>query len=312
VVYIKLENNMDKYMVKYQNLPRAIKKISFKSKCKNGKFKIEKFENKDCITLLELNDRVLKKLKNIAQIRCWKNICVSENLINNDKFIEFAHNNSLRVMNGRWLLKNMVNEIVEYIVDIKKEIIENQEITIFCNKLDEIIIQKIKEICVKVKICNILSENIKQYHKLEEEIYQTNGIILNVSNNYKRSAVKSNIIINFDFTSKDLEKCILPKNGYIINTNKDIKIDKKEFGGKNIVDFQIEMSEKYLEYQEKFEGFDINKIYESIIYKKTNPKNITNEIIKDNVKILYLQDVNGKIIKNPSLNLAKTLDKITI
>lgn len=42
MVYIKLEENMDKFMVKYQNLPNPIRKIGFKVECRNGKFKTEK------------------------------------------------------------------------------------------------------------------------------------------------------------------------------------------------------------------------------------------------------------------------------
>lgn len=311
VVYIKLEDNMDKFMTKH-NLPKTIKKISFKSKCRNGKFKIEKVGNMDYIILPELNDKVLKKLKNIAQIRCWRNICVSDNLRKEKNFIKFAKANQLKMMDGKWLFKNMVDQVVEYIVLTKNEALVNQEVSILCKQLDDTILEKIKEICVKVKLCNILTNQTKQFQKLEEEVYQTNGIVLNVSNNYKRAVAKSNIVINFDFAPKDLEKCVFAKEAYFVNVDKNIKFDKKESNERNIIFYGVDMPEKYVEYLEVLEGFNSSILYESFIYKKTNYRNIKKELLQDDAKILYLKDCNGKIVTNPNFNLPKTLDKMTI
>lgn len=266
----------------------------------------------DYIILPELNDKVLKKLKSMINIRCIKNICVSDNLMENKKFTNFANDNSLKIMDGKWLFKNIVDQVVQYIVDIKNESLANYEIAFLCNKLDETILEKIRELCLKAKVCNILTNNIRQYQKFEEEIYQTSGIILNISNNYKRAMTKSNIIINFDFSVKDLEKCIFPKNGYIINIDRNIKIEKKEFSGRNIVFYEIDMPRKYMEYQEILNGFNSSILYESFIYKHTNYKNIKKELLEDDARILYLEDFNKKIIKNENLNLPKTLDKISI
>lgn len=311
MVYIKLEDNMDKFMMPY-NLPNVLKKISFKSKCRNGKFKMEKIGNMDYMILPALNDKVLEKLKNIANIRCWRNICVSDNLRKEKKFIKFAEEHQLNLMDGRWLFKNMVDQVLEYIVEAKNEALVNQEISILCHKLDETIWEKIKEISVKVKICNILTNSPKQFQKLEEEIYQTNGIVLNVSKNYKRALAKSNIIVNFDFSKKELEKCLFPKNSFMIHISPNIQFENSELNAKNILSYEIDMPEKYVEYQEILRGFNPCILYESFIYKRTSYCNIKKEILEDDAKILYLKAGNEKILRNPNLNLPKTLDKITI
>lgn len=313
MVYIKLEENMDKFMRnKYEGFPNSLKKMIFKSKCRNGKFLLEKVEGMDYIILPEWNDKALKKLKTMAQIRCWKNICVSDNLRENKQFMRFANENSFNIMDGKWLFKIMVDQIVAFIVELKNETLESQTVSILCHSLDGTIVEKIKEICQKVKICNILTRNIKQFQKLEEEIYQANGIILNVSNNYKRAVAKSNIIINFDFLSKDLEKCIFSKNAYMINIDKNVTMDKRDFMGKNIVFFETNMPEKYAGYQQTFEDFNATILYESFIYKRTNYQNIKNEILEDDIKILYLEEENQKKVKKETLNLQKKLDKIRI
>ena len=206
----------------------------------------------------------------------------------------------------------MIYQVLEYAVEAKNEILANQEIGILCNKLDDTIFEKIKEISSKVKVCNILTNNLKQYQKLEEELYQTNGIVLNSSNNYKKAVTKSGIIINFDFADKDLEKCIFPKNAQIINIRQNIKINKKDFSGKNIIFFKVNLPEKYLEYAQNLEGFNNTALYESFIYKNTNYRNIKKEIICDGVKVECLQDSDGNLLKIDKGNFVKTLDKIPI
>lgn len=295
MVYIKLEDNAEKFMMKYKNLPKAIQKISFKSRCRNGKFKIEKVGNRDYIILPEINDRILKKLKNMSSIKCWRNICISENLRENNKFKEFAQTNNLNIMDGKWLFKNIADKVIDYIVEMNNDTLINQEISILCNQLDETILEKIKEIAIKVKVCNILTNNIKQYKKLESEMYQTFGVALNISNNYRKTIAKSNIVINFDFLENDLKKCAFPKNAYMVDINNTVNIDKKETNERIIISYDLGIPEKYGVYKEILTGFRNDILYESFIYKHTSYRNIKKELIEDEIKILYLIDLNYKI-----------------
>lgn len=311
MIYLKLENEMDNFL-RDKKLPRSLKKIVFKSKCRNGKFLIRKSGIYECIIIPEINEKILKKLKILSEIRCWKNICISEDLRNNEKFLDFAKSGSLKIMDGRWLFKNLADKVMEYIFDYRNQKIENQEISILCNKIDEVIVEKIKEISSMVKVCNILTNNIKQYKKLEENLYKTNGIILNISNNYKKVLLKSSLILNFDFLSNDLEKCVYAKDSYIVNFEKNMDISKKYWDGKNISFYEIQMPKKFCEQKKFFEGFNDSILYESFIYKKTSYRNIKKEVIDDDIKINYLIDSNGNNVKKPDLNLEKTLDKITI
>ena len=311
MIYIKLEENMYKFIGnKYENIPNCLKKLIYKLRYKNKKIINKKMENGEYIILPSVNKKVLKNLKKMKEIRCWKNICISNNLMQNTEFMEFANENLLNIMDGKWLLKNIVDKIIEYIADSRKEALNTYEISILCNRLDNTIVEKIKEICQKVKVCNIITNNQKQYKKLEENIYKENGIVLNISNNYKKTLNKSIIIVNFDFDQKQIKNCNFSSNAYIINTNK--KLDKEHFGGRNIISYKVNLPEKYLEYQNKFENFDTNTLYESLIYKNTSYKNIKKELSHDDAKIVYLKDSNDKIIKKLEDNLSKKLDKITI
>ena len=312
MVYLKLEENQDKFLQKYQKFPNAMKKILFQSKCRKGKFKIQKMNQLECIYLPIVNQKMFQKLKILSNIRCWNNLCISENLRENTAFLDFAQKNSLRIMDGSWLLKNMVDYVLEYIVEMKNEFMGNQEVSILCHTLDETIAEKIKEISAKVKVCNILTTQTKEFQKLEEEIYQANGVLINVSKNFKKSLNKSSMVVNFDFDKNDLKKCTFTKTEYMIQIHSQNCLHKKDFAGTNIVGFGLDMPEKYKEYQRELEGFSTRILYESFLYKRTSYKNIKKELVEDDAQILYLQDENYKIIKKPNLILPKTLDKIMI
>lgn len=311
MIYIKLEENLYNFIDnKYENVPDFLKKAIYKLRYKNKKIINKKVKNGEYIILPSVNKKILGELKKLKDIRCWKNICISSNLMENAEFMEFANDNLLNIMDGKWLLKNIVDKIIEYIADSRKESLNTYEISILCNELDDTIVEKIKEICQKVKICNIFTNNQKQYKKLEEEMYKEKNIILNVSNNCKKMLDKSIIIINFDFDDKQIQKCIFSSDACIINVNK--KLDNSEFGERNIISYKMNLPEKYSEYQNIFENFDSNALYESFIYKNTSYKNIKKELSQDDAKIVYLKDVNDKIIKKSKDNLSKKLDKITI
>lgn len=311
MIYIKLEEDMYKFINnKYENMPILLKNVIYNLKYKNKRIINKKVKNGEYIILPSINKKILKDLKKMKEISCWKNICISSNLMENDEFVSFANENLLNIMDGKWLLKNIVDKIIEYIAEARKEQLSNYEISILCNKLDGTIVEKIREISSKVKTCNIITNNQKQYKKIEEELYKEKGIILNISNNYKKTSDKSIIVINFDFDDRQIQKSIFSPNAYIINLNK--KLDKTCFGGRNLISYKLNLPEKYLEYENIFENFDTNTLYESFIYKNTSYKNIKKELISDDAKIVYLKDVNDKIIKKTKDNLSKKLDKITI
>ena len=216
-------------------------------------------------------------------------------------------------MDGRWLFQNIIDQAVECVVENNHQKLEMKEVSILCNHANDTMIEKIKEIASKAKVCNVLTGQIKQFQKTEEEIYRTKGILLNVSSNYKKALLKSSVIINFDFSKKELEKrCIFAKDSVLINVKENVEISKKYWEGKNITFFGIDMPEKYEAYLEEFEGFDESILYESFLYKNTSYRNIKKELAEDDLKILYLLDTNHEKIENFSLNLPKPLDKNAI
>ena len=76
--------------------------------------------------------------------------------------------------------------------------------TFLTNGISDTIVENIKDISGKVKILNIITEDEKKFRKIEKELYEEKGIILNMNNNYKKSLIKSDIIFNFDFSEEEI------------------------------------------------------------------------------------------------------------
>ena len=165
----------------------------------------------------------------------------------------------------------------------------------------------IRNLADKVKIINVLTNDSYKFRKIEKELYEKNGIIINMNNNYKKSLIKSDIILNYDFSEEELNKYNLPRKACILNFKEHININTKSFEGINASFYEISMPKKYLKYLLFFKKFNIAILYESFIYKNTNPVNIIKELKDDEVKVSFLLGKNGKIRKNEYLKMSKKL-----
>lgn len=304
MIYIDIEEN-EKIEIRKKFFKNFIYKI--RSNLKFSKLKEEKYEDKILIKLPNLENKTLNKLSKYIKQNCICKVCISDKLLSNDVFTEYLKNENVKVFDGKWLFKILAIKSCEYITECKKEIIEYQEISILSNKIDEIIVYTIRNLAPKVRIINILTNDSYKFKKLEKEMHEKYGIIINMNNNYKKSLLKSDIILNFDFSESELNKYTLPKRASIINFENNINVLTKSFEGINSNFFEMSMPKKYLKYLLYFKKFNTSNLYESFIYKNTNPSNIIKEIENDGVNILFLLGKNGKIRKNEYLKMSKKL-----
>lgn len=296
MIYIKFnENNIMKKSFKNVFIRRF------------GKLKVDKFDEKELIEIFDLKNKTLNKLAKYLRANCINRVCLSDNLLNNNPFIEFLKNEKIYYFDGRWLFKYLMINCAEYISSCKREKLEYQEISILSNEIDWNLMYNIKKLASMVRIINIITNNENKFRKIEKELYETKGIILNISNNYKKSLIKSDIIFNFDFLEDEFNKYTLPKKACIINFKNEIRILQKSFEGINAHFFEINMPKKYIDKLLFLRNFDISILYESFIYKNTLPSNILKEIHDDNVYISFLKGKNGIIKKTEYLKLSKKM-----
>lgn len=306
MIYIDIDENK-KIDVKKSFVDKLYYNIVNRVKSKSSKLTIEKFEDKVLIILPNLKNKTLNKLSKYIKENCIFMVCMSDVLLKDNIFMEYIKKENVKIFDGRWLFKILAISEVKYIVENKKEKIEYQEISILSNEISDIIVFMIRNLADKVKIVNVLTNDSYKFRKLEKELYEKNGIIINMNNNYKKSLIKSDIILNFDFSEDELNKYNLPKKACILNFKEHININTKSFDGVNASFYEISMPKKYLKYLLFFKRFNIANLYESFIYKNTNPINVLKELEEDEVKINFLLGKNGKIRKNEYLKMSKKL-----
>lgn len=154
-------------------------------------------------------------------------------------------------------------------------------------------------IAKNIKRLNIVTNHINKCKKIEEYLYDEYGIILNISNNKRRSLLKSKVIINLDFPEELINKYRIYDKAIIVNLYYKTNIERKRFNGININGYRIIMPDKY-----KMKGFIDEIVYESLIYGYKDFYKLDKRMNKlDSIKIKKLIGNNGPIIENEIINV---------
>ena len=298
MLYVDLDiNKEDMLSDRERKMPSIIRNLIYFFRKTIGQVLKYKINGKYIIVLSEINRRSLKKLDKIFKIDVTKNICISNNLIVKEDFVKYLNNRNLNILDGRWLFKYLIEDIVEYICKNAFMLSEMQEITILSNENSILICESIKRLSNKVRNINIVTKDIRKFKKLEKIVYEEKGLIINVTNNYKKAVSKSNIILNLDFVQEEFNKIVFPKKSIIVNFESGINILSKSFNGINASFYHINLPIKYKEMFANLNNFSTVCLYESIIYKKTSVQNIWKEIKEDGIKIECLEGNNGNMVR---------------
>lgn len=269
----------------------------------NIKYKIKGFRvdnidsiNRKILSIKNDSDKVLDNIKKYLNENCINKVCISNELLNNRKFMNFIKENSISYYDGKWLFKNLTETILDYIMDIKNERLDYQEVSFITDHIDKTLVYLVECIAPKVKLINIITKNELTFKKLKERLFNEYGIILNFSYNSK-SLLKSDVILNFNNQEKEISRFVLPRKCILINFESNILIKSKSFNGINVIGYDIELNNEIREKIKELEDFDNRLIYESLIYRNTLPQNIKQTIENDKIKILYLNGIKGEIKK---------------
>ena len=242
----------------------------------------EKIDDKKVIILVKKVKKILKKTN-------CRTIILSKYLKKQENFVDLINMYKINVIDGRWLFLVLLDKILDYIIAKRK--LEKKQINVSImvkQNTCDYVIENIKKISKIYKSINIVTPNIEKFKKLEEEIFEENGVIITISNNKRKSLKRADIIINIDFSEEELNKYNIPDEAIIVNIDGNIEKKKKRFNGLNINDYEISF--------EKFDEFDYEKdklywkkdLYEASIYKKQPYQYIERKINKDKVKIVEL------------------------
>lgn len=277
-------------------IQEAKEENSIKLKLKNILNKIEL--NGKFITL-PINKKV--SIKKAVKLACKleennvRNVVLSKYLNNIQELKNEIHSNNINILEGRFLFKLLIKEIIEYICKKTGKKQEDLEISFLTNDANNINKQIILEMSKKVKRLNIITNHINEFKDVEDYLYNEMGIMIKISNNPKTDLLKTNIVINMDFMEDVINKYNLPKQGVIINIDRNIKIKSKKFNGINVNNYNIQMPVKY-----KIDGFYNECVYESNIWG-LDYKNARKQILDDKIMVKYLIGEKGEIDKREFL-----------
>lgn len=266
---------------------------------------IEKMLNlikvQDSTIILPINEKTKEKqiekiakktIKVIGKISNSKKIVLSKKMKKEEKYINYLNEYGIEIADGRWLFEILLTDIVNYIVEKQK--IERVNISVLINDLTDKEFENIKLLAQKYMTINIVTNHIEKFRKLEQQL-QEKGIIVTITNNKKKSLMKSQIIINIDFPKELINKYRINESATIVNVKRPIKITQKRFNGVTVNDYEIEYRNDIC--NEKFfvDKYNLKDLYEAEMYKRDSFTNLRKKIKNDKVLINKLYLNNGEL-----------------
>lgn len=244
--------------------------------------------------------KIVRRLNKKLRYNDIQEIALSEYLEEIDELKnELKLNGDIKILNGNRLFNYLIEEIVDYIANINNIRIDKLYMSILADNINDITLNNILLLAKKVKLLNIITNNISRLKNIEEYLYNEFGIMIKISNNKRKDLLKSNIIINMDYQEELLNGYNINNKAIIVNVNEDVSIKSKKFNGININSFEINIPK-----DKKIMNFRDEIAYESMIYGDFD--SVKSILKKDHVTIKNLIGINGIIGKSEFINL---LDK---
>ena len=209
---------------------------------------------------------LVKKIINILEAEKSRQIVLEEKLKQDKQFMNLLLGYNINICNPKWLFKRMINDIIDNVLKDKKK--EESDIYICVNEIDFWIEEFIENGAKSFKNINIITNHIGRFKKIAERLFNNEGILINLSNNKRKSLVKANLILNLDFPKELLNKYNIFNEATIIDIEGELKTVKKNFRGKIINDYKVKVKEgdevsKYIK-ENKLENYDIREICQAI------------------------------------------------
>lgn len=238
-------------------------------------------------------ERLAKKTKkNIERHSSSNKVVLSKHITQEQLYINYLNIYGIQIADGKWLFEVLLPDITKYIIE-KKEI-EKVHISVLINDLTDVEIENIKILSSEFKSINIVTNHIEKFRNLQNSL-EEEGIILTVTNNKKKSLIKSNIILNIDFPQELINKYSINDDAIIVNVRGKVKINKKRFNGLNISDYEIDFRDDKKDIKVLEDRFFLKDVYEAKLYKKQRISEIREKLKIDKVVVKKLILNSGEL-----------------
>ena len=281
------------YFIKEDDKPNIFKQVFNINTIQNDEIILQPISN-------NMEEKQAQKLAKSIRKKCQKNgvnkVVLSKKIQNNKLFYNKIYENAINTFDGKWLQKYMSYETLDYIMKNKNLKKEETEITILSNYIFNEVLETIKLLAKEYKAVNVVTKQINEFEHYENKIYDEYGMMMTVTDNKRKSLAKSQIILNFDFTEKQLNQYDIYEEAIIINLIGKAKVDKKRFNGLVVNDYEI-YSTREDDYfgLDKVRNFYVKDLLEESLYRKDSFANIRRNITYGHYKIKELYGLNGKL-----------------
>lgn len=289
--FLSIKSNFFKKIIK--RTVKFIIRINYEYRCLKCDIQIKEFrDNMLCVVPIKgykksCVSKMIRCITEIVEKNEIKDVILSKELSKIDELKTSFFNKNLT--EGKYLLKVMVDEVINYILNIKNERIENQTIHILASEYSKINLEIIELLSYKVKSVNIITNKLNKFLIFERNLYENKGIMITVSNNKRRALNKAKWIINLDFTNDFIKHYRIDRNAIVINLVEEQLEISKSFSGIIINGLKIKDDfNKGLNISKLYNIFNKTLLYESTILKNRNLTDIRQEINNDNIKIKAL------------------------
>lgn len=241
--------------------------------------------------------KIAKKIDKILKKTNSNKIVLSNKVKQNEVLKNMLYTYEYDITDGKWLFEGLSTKILDYIIEKKNIKKEECRLSILVNDLKDYTVQNIKEMSKEYKSLNIVTNHMEKFKKIEETIFEEDGIIITISNNKKKALTKSNIILNIDFPNELINKYNINDEAIIIDIQGNVRIKKKRFNGTIINDYKANINTEIIDSSiiKSLEKYNINEIYESTFYKKITYIDFKKKLKRDKCEIVRLYSINGII-----------------
>lgn len=203
-------------------------------------------------------------------------------------------------LKGKYLIKNMIPEIVDMCYKLLKPTID--EVYVCTNIFNQENVSIIEDLIGKVKVVNVVTNN-QNYYRLERRLEQKD-IFITVSSNRRKSLKNAYITVNLDFNN--FEEYNINRNMLIIDTTGEATVPKS-FNGIIVRKITIN-TKKVLRVLSEFKNFDRNSLIEAEIIKMDGYSKVRNYI---KMAKIYIQDMyNIRKIDYSDFNRLKNIQDL--
>ena len=157
----------------------------------------------------KLTDRKIKKIAKKLGRKNKSNeqlVVIPNELLNNLELINEIQSYNVQVLNGRWLFKFLLFDIIEYLSKKLNKKQETLNIAILVINIDDVIIKQLIQIAEVVKNLKVITKYKSRLSYVEQKLYDTYGIAIQVTNNKDKAITNDDIIINIDLDEIQLKE----------------------------------------------------------------------------------------------------------